>query len=379
VSDAAPPALGGERGAPTRSQAARGKAEEGRMRALSLVGDRKIELVEMAAPPAPAAGEVQIAIKAIGLNHIDVWGWRGMAFAKRKLPLIVGVEAAGEIVAVGPSPDPSAPATGGMTLKVGDRVVAYGGLTCGACKACREGRDNLCENVAGIMGFHVDGFARDRLNMPARLVVPIPPGVSFRDAACAPVAFATVQHMLFDNAKLEPGETILVQAGGSGIGTAAIKMAKAIGCTVITTVGDDEKVAKAKALGADHVINYRTDRFEGVVRKLNVKKGVDVAFEHVGPDTFNGSLLCLKRGGRLVTCGSTSGQSTTINLFQLYLQQYRIFGSFGASIRNINESLAKMASGLTPVIDTEFALADFEQGLARLETRQVFGKIIVNF
>jgi len=379
VSDAAPPALGGEREAPTRSQAARGKAEEGRMRALSLVGDRKIELVEMAAPPAPAAGEVQIAIKAIGLNHIDVWGWRGMAFAKRKLPLIVGVEAAGEIVAVGPSPDPSAPATGGMTLKVGDRVVAYGGLTCGACKACREGRDNLCENVAGIMGFHVDGFARDRLNMPARLVVPIPPGVSFRDAACAPVAFATVQHMLFDNAKLEPGETILVQAGGSGIGTAAIKMAKAIGCTVITTVGDDEKAAKAKALGADHVINYRTDRFEGVVRKLTAKKGVDVAFEHVGPDTFNGSLLCLKRGGRLVTCGSTSGQSTTVYLFQLYLQQYRIFGSFGASIRNINESLAKMASGLTPVIDTEFALADFEQGLARLETRQVFGKIIVNF
>jgi alcohol dehydrogenase len=185
--------------------------------------------------------------------------------------------------------------------------------------------------------------------------------------------------MLFDNAKLEPGETVLVQAGGSGIGTAAIKMAKAIGCTVITTVGDDEKVAKAKALGADHVINYRTERFEGVVRKLTAKKGVDVAFEHVGPDTFNGSLLCLKRGGRLVTCGSTSGQSTTINLFQLYLQQYRIFGSFGASIRNIGESLAKMASGLTPVIDTEVALADFERGLARLESRQVFGKIIVNF
>ena len=113
--------------------------------------------------------------------------------------------------------------------------------------------------------------------------------------------------MLFDNAKLEPGETILVQAGGSGIGTVAIKMAKAIGCTVITTVGDDEKAVKAKALGADHVINYRTDRFEGVVRKLTAKKGVDVAFEHVGPDTFNGSLLCLKRGGRLVTCGSTFG------------------------------------------------------------------------
>ena len=340
------------------------------MRALTLVADRKIELLDVPAPPPPAAGEVQIRIKAIGLNHLDVWGWRGMAFAKRKMPLVVGVEAAGEISALG---------TGVSGFRVGDPVVAYGGLTCGTCKACREGRDNLCENVAGVMGFHTDGFARDLLNMPARLVIPVPAGVRFRDAACAPIAFATVQHMLFDNAKLEPGESILVQAGGSGIGTAAIKMAKAIGCTVFTTVGDDEKIAKAKELGADHVINYRTDRFEGVVRKLTGKKGVDVAFEHVGPDTFNGSLLCLKRGGRLVTCGSTSGQSTTVNLFQLYLQQYRIFGSFGASMRNIRESLDKMAAGLLPVIDTEVPLAEFDRGLARLESRQVFGKIIVLF
>jgi len=340
------------------------------MRALMLVADRQIELRDIPAPPAPGPAEVQIRIKAIGLNHIDVWGWRGMAFAKRKLPLIVGVEAAGEISAIGPDV---------TSRRIGDRVVAYGALTCGACKACREGRDNLCENVASIMGFHVDGFARDLVNMPARLVVPIPPGVGYRDAACAPVAFGTVQHMLFDNAKLEPGETILVQAGGSGIGTAAIKMAKAIGCTVITTVGDDAKAEKARAIGADHVINYRNDRFEGKVRKLTGKKGVDVAFEHVGPDTFNGSLLCLKRGGRLVTCGSTSGQSIQMNLFQLYLQQYRIFGSFGCSIRNIGEGLAKMASGLLPVIDTEVPLNDFERGLARLESRQVFGKIIVMF
>ncbi len=361
----------GRRTAPSPPSPASGEGKgAGLMRALTLVADRKIELRHVPAPPVPAAGEVQIAVKAIGLNHIDVWGWRGMAFAKRKLPLVVGVEAAGEVVAVGSHVN---------SCKVGDRVVAYGALTCGTCAACRAGRDNLCENVGGIMGFHVDGFARDLINMPARLVIPIPDGVSLRDAACAPVAFATVQHMLFDNAKLAPGETILVQAGGSGIGTAAIKMAKAIGCTVMTTVGDDEKATKAKALGADHVINYRAERFEGVVRKLTAKKGVDVAFEHVGPDTFNGSLLCLKRGGRLVTCGSTSGQSTTLNLFQLYLQQYRIFGSFGASLRNVRESLAKMASGLLPVIDTEVALADFERALARLESRQVFGKIVVMF
>jgi alcohol dehydrogenase len=255
----------------------------------------------------------------------------------------------------------------------------YGALTCGTCNACRDGRDNLCENVAGIMGFHVDGFARDLVTMPARLVMPIPDGVSYRDAACAPIAFSTVEHMLFDNAKLQPGETILVHAGGSGIGTAAIKMAKAIGCTVITTVGDDAKAERAKALGADHVINYRTDRFEGAVRKLTQKKGVDVVFEHVGADTFNGSLLCLKRGGRLVTCGSTSGPTITLNLMQLFQQQYRIIGSFGASIRNIRASLAKMAGGLLPVIDMEVPLAEFERGLARMESRQVFGKIIVTF
>ncbi len=340
------------------------------MRALTLVAERKLELANQPDPPRPGAGEVQIRVRAVGLNHLDVWGYRGMAFVKRqKLPLVVGAEAAGEVAAVGADT---------QGFKVGDRVVMYGALTCGECHACREGRDNLCENVKGIMGFHVDGFARELVNMPARLVIKIPAGVSFRDAACAPIAFATVEHMLFDNAKLQPGETILVHAGGSGIGTAAIKMAKAIGCTVITTVGDDAKAEKAKALGADYVINYRTDRFEHEVRKITKKKGVDVVFEHVGADTFNGSLLALKRGGRLVTCGATSGASTSFNLMQLFQQQYKIFGSFGASLRNIRDSLAKMAGGLTPVIDSEFALEDIEQGLKRLESRQVFGKIIVN-
>jgi alcohol dehydrogenase len=340
------------------------------MRALTLVADRKLELADLPDPPAPQAGEVQIRVKAVALNHIDVWGFRGMAFAKRKLPLVVGAEAAGEIVAIG---------DGVAGFKPGDPVVMYGALTCGTCKACREGRDNLCENVQGIMGFHVDGFSRELLNLAARLVIPVPAGVSMRDAACAPIAFSTVEHMLFDNAKLQPSETILVHAGGSGIGTVAIKMAKAIGCTVITTIGDDAKAAKVKALGADHIINYRTDRFEHVVRKITAKKGVDVVFEHVGAETFGGSLLSLKRGGRLVTCGATSGPITTLNLMQLFQQQYKIFGSFGASMRNIRDGLAKMAGGLLPVIDTDVALDEVEQALARLEGRQVFGKVVIRF
>jgi alcohol dehydrogenase len=207
----------------------------------------------------------------------------------------------------------------------------------------------------------------------------VPAGVSLRDASCAPIAFATVEHMLFDNAKLQPGETVLVQAGGSGIGSVAIKMAKAIGCTVITTIGDDAKAAKAKALGADHIINYKTERFETITRKLTNKKGVDVVFEHVGGEGFNGSLLVLKRGGRLVTCGSTAGPTVTMNLMQLFQQQYKIFGSFGATLANIRTSLAKMAAGLAPIIDMEVPLAEFERGLARIESRQVFGKVVVVF
>jgi alcohol dehydrogenase len=340
------------------------------MRALRLIADRKLELAELPDPAPPGADEVQVRVKAVALNHLDLWGFRGMAFVKRRLPLVVGAEAAGEIASVGNNV---------AGFKPDDKVVMYGAMTCGHCAACNEGRDNLCENVGGIMGFHIDGFARDLVTMPARLVIPVPANVPLRDAACAPIAFGTVEHMLFDNAKLKPGETILVHAGGSGIGSVAIKMAKAIGCTVITTVGDDTKAAKAKALGADHVINYKTERFEGVTRKLTAKKGVDVVFEHVGGEGFNGSLLCLKRGGRLVTCGSTAGPSVTINLMQLFQQQYKIFGSFGSSLRNIRDSLSKIAAGMTPIVDTEVALTDFEKGLARLESRQVFGKVIVIF
>jgi len=289
---------------------------------------------------------------------------------RRRLPLVVGAEASGDVTAVGDGVEGFAP---------GQKVVMYGAQTCGQGRACREGRDNLCEKVGGVMGFHIDGFCRERLNMPARLVIPVPDRVPFEEAACAPIAFGTVQHMLFDNAKLEPGETVLIHAGGSGIGTAAIRMAKAIGCTVITTVGDDEKGEKARALGADHVVNYRTERFEGEVRRLTKRKGVDVVFEHVGAETWNGSLLSLRRGGRLVTCGSTSGGSATMNLMQLFQQQYRIFGSFGCTMRNIADSLDKMSAGIRPVIDTVFPLAEFAHGLERLESRKVFGKILVAF
>ncbi|MEM6463966.1 MAG: zinc-binding dehydrogenase [Pseudomonadota bacterium] len=340
------------------------------MRALQLIKDRTLELAEVEEPPPPAPGEVTVRIKAVALNHIDVWGWRGMAFAKRKMPLVIGAEAAGEVEAIGP---------GVSQVLPGQLVSIYGARTCGLCRACREGRDNLCENVAGVHGFHLDGFAQEKINLPARLLVPVPPGVDAVAAALAPITFGTVEHMLFDNAKLEPGETILIHAGGSGIGTAAIQLAKKHGCTVITTVGSDDKIEKAQALGADHVINYREDRFEGVVRKLTSKKGVDVVFEHVGADTWAGSMLCMKRGGRLVTCGSTSGVSTQINLMQVFQQQLRIIGSFGCRMENMANAMQKMACGLVhPVIDTQVTLDNVDTALERIESRKVFGKIILN-
>ena len=298
------------------------------MRSLQLHGDRDLRLEEIDPPPPPAAGEVQIRIRAIGLNYLDIWGFRGMAFAKRKMPQAAGVEASGEIVCVGE----------GVTGSRGRRhrhrlwrrdLRPLQGLPRGPRQSLRERRRR-----------HGLPYRRLRPRIPEQARQGSssrrPKGVSFEDAACAPIGFGTVQHMLFDNAKLEPGESVLVHAGGSGIGTAAILMAKAIGCTVYTTVGDDEKGRKAKELGADYVVNYKTERFEGEVRQLTKRKGVDVVFEHVGADTWNGSLLCLKRGGRLVTCGATSGASATINLMQLFQQQYRITGSFGCRIENIS-------------------------------------------
>lgn len=339
------------------------------MRALRNFAERDLRIVEVDAPPPPGDNEVQVRICAVALNHIDVWGWRGMAFAKRQLPITVGAEASGEIIAVGKNV---------KGLEAGQIGALYGANTCGTCGPCLEGRDNFCENVNGIFGFHIDGFAQEKMNFPARLFVPAPAGLDAIAAALTPITFGTVEHMLFDNARLQPGESILVHAGGSGIGTAAIQMAKAIDCTVYTTVGNDEKAQQALDLGADHAINYREERFEGRIRRLTNKQGVDVVFEHVGVDTWQGSMFSMKAGGRLVTCGSTTGIKAEINLFHLFQRQLRLIGSFGCRMQNMRDSLDKLASGsVRPVIDLEIPMEEIEKGLERLENRQVFGKIIV--
>lgn len=339
------------------------------MRALQLVSDRGVEITDIDDPGTPAPGEVKLRIRVVALNHLDVWGWRGMAFANRKLPITIGAEASAEVVELG---------EGVSGLVPGQLISIFGARITKECRNSREGRENLAENVEGIHGFHLDGFAREYVNLPANQCVIAPGGCDDVGAALAPITFGTCEHMLFDNAKLEPGETVLIHAGGSGIGTAAIQLCKRYGCTVITTVGSDDKIEPAKALGADYVINYREDRFEGATRKITKKKGVDVVFEHVGKDTWAGSMLVLKRGGRLVTCGSTSGVSADTNLMMLFQRQLRIIGSFGCRKQNMVDAMDKMAAGLVkPVIDTEVEFGDLATALERMESRKVFGKIIM--
>lgn len=319
----------------------------------------------------PLENCVKVKISHVALNHLDLFSYRGMAFAQRQLPIIVGVESAGTVVSLGKNVD---------SLLLNKRVVIYPGKICGSCDMCVKGKENLCAQVAGIYGFHIDGFASEYVTVPSNLVIPIPDTLESKYAVCAPITFATVHHMLMDNAQLLAGEQILVHAGGSGIGSTAIRLAKHLGSEVITTVGSQEKVRKAYDLGADYVINYNEKRFEREVRKYTKKAGVDVVFEHIGPSTWSGSLLSLKMGGRLVTCGSTSGVSAETNLLLLYNKQIRIIASFGGTKNSVYKSLLLMSeSKILPVIEEVIHIAEFEKGLDKLRNRNVFGKIILAF
>jgi len=337
--------------------------------ALMLSDRNALDWADVPVAPRPGPGEVRIAIRAFALNHLDLFSLRGMAFAKRALPLVAGVEGAGYVTDVGPD-------VAGLSL--GDAVVIYPGVTCGRCIACREGRDNLCEAPEGIMGFHRHGIAAHTVTVPARLAIKVPDGVDIREATTAPVTFATVLHMLVTNARLSANESLLVHAAGSGIGSTAIKLAKRMGVSVFATVGDDKKIPRARSIGADYVINYREQRFESVIRRLTDKRGVDVVFEHVGVSTWRGSMASLALGGRLVTCGSTSGVSTELDLLHLFNRQIKILASFGGTIADVSAGLALMADGLRPEIDAIVPPARIHEALARIAARNVFGKIIVD-
>ena len=318
--------------------------------------------------PVPAPGEALIRVRAVALNHLDVWVRRGVPGHTFPLPLIPGSEVSGVIEAI----DSNA-----IGWKRGDEVIVAPGVSCGQCVACTSGNDPLCAHF-GILGETRDGGCAELLAVPVRNLLAKPAAMPFTDAASLPLDMLTAWHMLVARAQLRAGETVLVQAGGSGVGSAAIQIARLSGATVIATAGSPEKVARTMALGADHAIDYRANDFLAEVRRLTAKRGVDVVFEHVGGETFERSLRALARGGRLVTCGATSGAEVKVNLRLVFFKLLSILGSTMGSLTELQEIMRHVEAGrLKPVVDRVLDLEHIAEGHRVLESREAFGKVVL--
>jgi NADPH:quinone reductase-like Zn-dependent oxidoreductase len=322
------------------------------------------ELAEPALGPADALVEV----RAVGVNHLDLWVRSGVPGHVFPLPLVPGNDVAGVVRATGP---------GATHAKVGSEVVVSPGLSCGHCIACMAGDDHRCREY-GILGESRDGGCAELIAVPERMLLPKPAALSFEQCAAVGIPFLTAWHMLVARAELSPGETVLVQAGGSGVGSAAIQIARLWNATVITTVGDNAKAERARALGAHHVINYTTDDVARAVRQLTDGRGAEVVIDHVGAQTFAASLRALAWHGRFVTCGATVGAEVTLNLRQLFFKSLSLLGSTMGSRAELATVLAHVAAGrLHPVIDRVLPLAEVATAHRLLEERQVFGKIVL--
>ena len=340
------------------------------MRAVVVREHGGLEKLEIADVPDPQLrpGYAIVRVRAVALNHLDVWVRRGVPGHKFPLPLIAGAEAAGTIDAIGDN-------DAGWSR--GDEVIVAPGFSCGLCIACLSGKDSLCPQF-GIFGESANGGAAEKMVAPIRNLIRKPKNVSFTDAAALPLDMLTAWHMLVARAQVRPGETVLVQAGGSGVGSAAIQIAKLWGATVYATAGSAEKAARARELGADVAIEYRTTDFASEVRALTGKRGVDIVFEHVGADTFEKSLRTLARGGRLVTCGATAGAEVSINLRLIFFKLLSILGSTMGSIAELHAIMGHVATGrLRPIVDRVLPLTEIAEGHRLLESREAFGKIVL--
>ena len=317
--------------------------------------------------PSPGSGEILVRVKACSINHLDLWIRQGIPAYRIQLPHILGCDVAGVVERVGPDV---------THVAVGDSVVLAPGLSCGECEWCRIGEDTLCASY-GIRGAKTSGGYAELTTASARDAMLLPPGLSFEEAAAFPLVFLTAWHMLVTRAKLQMGETVLVHAAGSGVGHDAIQIAKYLGARVYTTVGSDAKIPNAKALGADEVINYQREDFEERVNTLTQKRGVSVVFEHIGPQTWEKSLRVLGKGGRLVTCGATSGPSVTLDLRYVFSRQLTILGSMmgtRAELKTVTELIGRR---LKPVVDTVVPLREARAAQERMLNRDVFGKLIL--
>lgn len=316
--------------------------------------------------PSPAADEAIVEVKACALNHLDLWVRKGVPGHKFPLPMIPGCDITGVVKEVGCVV---------RNAKPGDRVVVSPGFGCNACEACAEGNDNLCREY-GIMGETRDGGCAEFVRVPSRLLIPFPEGLSFEVAAAAPLTMLTAWHMLLGRCGLRAGDDVLVHAAGSGVGSAAVQIAKLHGARVWATASTEAKRAKAVELGADAAFPYET--FVEEVRKRTSKRGCDIVFEHVGAATFDGSLKCLAKGGRVVTCGATAGAEVKFDLRAVFFKSLSILGSTMGSRGELMRTMRLVGQGkLKPVVDRVMPLADLRKAHEVMEKREQFGKIVV--
>ena len=318
--------------------------------------------------PEIQANEALVRMRACAINHLDIWVRQGMPGTRIPLPHVLGCDTAGIVERVGKEI---------ADVRAGQKVLIAPGLSCGQCRHCESGWDSMCEDYK-IMGYQVDGGYAEFVKCPARNIIPVSDRWSFEEWAAVPLVFLTAWHMLITRAGLKAGETVLVHAAGSGIGSAAIQIAKSQGATVVTTASGQEKLAKAKALGADHVIDYSKEDFSKVVRRLTGGKGVDVVFEHIGPETWEKSLASLSRLGRLVTCGATSGPTVSMDLRFVFVRQLSITGCYMGGVKELVEVLKWVEAGkIRPVVDKVFPLAQAAAAQQRMLDRRNFGKIVL--
>jgi NADPH:quinone reductase-like Zn-dependent oxidoreductase len=330
-------------------------------------GGPEVLRLEEVPDPDLAAGEVLVRVRACALNHLDVWARRGLPRVEIPLPHISGSDVAGEVIASAAS-----------DVSIGRRVMLQPGVSCGRCAACLSGRDHECPAYE-VLGYrhHPGGYA-ELVKVPVQNLIPIPDEIDFVQAAAFPLTFLTAWHMLMTRAKLARGEDVLVLAAGSGVGQAAIQIAFMHGARVFATAGSDGKLERARALGAFEVINHHTQDVAAEILRLTNHRGVDVVIEHVGEATWAKSVRALARGGRLVTCGATTGGRGGLDLHALFAKQLSILGSYMGTKGELLRAARFFFSGqLKPAIDRTYPLADAAEAQRRLEASRQFGKIVL--
>jgi len=341
------------------------------MRAILLREHGGPEVLKVEEVPDPQAGPGQavVRVRACALNHLDIWVRKGLPGAPFHLPTISGADISGDIHALG---------EGVSGWHVGDPVMVAPGVSCGACARCQEGLDHLCSSY-GILGETQNGGLAELVCVPAVNLFAKPARLSYADAASMSLSFLTAWHMLVGRAQLKRGESVLVHAGGSGVGSCAVQIAKYLGAQVITTAGSESKLQLAKELGADETINYREEDFVKRVKAITEKRGVDVVFEHVGGEVFERSLRCLAWAGRLVTCGATTGIDAKVNLRHLFFKSQSILGSTMGSRREFQQLVSLFETGhFRSVIDRIIPMEEIADAHRAIEAREVFGKVVIS-